>query len=243
MSKRSHTFRLAFLTVAVILLADFLYFRVPEMLLVREMARWPSTQARVLAKEVDDAGDDIGYRVRISFRPVPDGPEVVASRYVTTEQYKSTQPGQVIPVAYDPANPETNAYPFDSREQAVNKWRPGTVSFMAFLMLLGLVLGFEVYVQGERRLARDGVLGWGKVLPSGKTEEGKAEYWMCCEFRPPGSHRTYRHILTVTPEVREQHGQPGSPLAFLYDPAKPKRHKPLIEFRLIEFIGEGLGTS
>jgi len=118
------------------------------------------------------------------------------------------------------------------------------ILFGGFMMLLGLVLIFEWYVQRERRLARDGVLGWGKVLQSGGTGEAnaKVEHWIVYEFQSPGSDRTYRHTVTATPEFREQYGKPGSQLAFLYDPAKPKRHKPLVEFRMIEFIGKGLGT-
>lgn len=246
-SKRCRVVRLSFLIVGVIVLVDFLYLGVPSIRRAREMARWPSTEGRILEKKVDDAGDDIGYLLRISFRPVPDGPEVVASSYVTAEQYRTAQPVQRIPVVYDPANPETNCLPFDSRDQAVNvnKWGPETRLFGGFMMLLGLVLIFEWYVQWERRLARDGVLGWGKVLQSGGTEEAnaKVEHWIVYEFQPPGSDRTYRHTITGTPEFREQYGKPGSQLAFLYDPAKPKRHKPLVEFRQIEFIGKGLGTS
>jgi hypothetical protein len=110
------------------------------------------------------------------------------------------------------------------------------ILFGMFMMLLGMVLTFECYVQWERRLARNGVLGWGKVLQSD-------EHWIVYEFQPPGSDRTYRHTVMARPEFREQYGKPGSQLAFLYDPAKPQRHKPLVEFRMIEFIGKGMGTS
>jgi hypothetical protein len=124
---------------------------------------------------------------------------------------------------------------------AAAAWQAGVREVAAACLFsplpLAVVVGlWEWLIRHERDLARRGELAVGRITASGINRVGKGtEYpYVCFEFPLP-SGEVVQSQSDVPRELYDRLGQAGSPVAVLWDPRRPRRCRPVLAFRFVEF--------
>jgi hypothetical protein len=96
----------------------------------------------------------------------------------------------------------------------------------------------EFWMWRERVLAQEGTATWCHVLESGERKGGKGgvTHWLRFEFQPADVTWSLNRQVTVTKDFRDAFGKPGTKLALLYLPWRPKRNKLLSQLWIVEFV-------
>ncbi|MBN8712260.1 MAG: hypothetical protein BGO12_18025 [Verrucomicrobia bacterium 61-8] len=125
-------------------------FGVRTVLQARESATWPSAQGIILSSTVKTQSDSDGttYKPEVTYTYTVDGTEYrgdliaygmkgSSASYGFAQHYDKKYPeGSTIPVAYDPAKPQTSVL-----EPGVSKRAFITVAFGAIFAINGLLFG------------------------------------------------------------------------------------------------------
>jgi hypothetical protein len=171
--------------------------------------------------------------VTFTFRP-EGGPEVTAVRFTRSGRAKEARPGQAIPVVYLPAAPQANCWPFDDGdERKEHRHRADMLWLLCVLWLLSAVV-MELSLLRQRFLARRGVLAWAHVLEVGVSRgRRRVRYWCRYEFQD-GTGTPVCFCVRVARAFQERH-RPGTRVALLYLPGRPRSHQFLAEFWAFDF--------
>jgi hypothetical protein len=108
--------------------------------------------------------------------------------------------------------------------------------------VLGLAFTcLECSLRRELRLARQGEAVVGRVLDRGKTRmKNSLAYWVCYVFAAPDG---LRNGTAEVPGAAWLSLTPGGELAVLYDPERPRHHRPLLALSRVRFLPQQLAGA
>ena len=148
--------------------------------------------------------------------------------------FDSLTEGGAWPVTYLPARPETHCLgrPEPLLRAHNRGWVIGAATVAA---ALGLAAGcLEWGLRRELRLARHGEAAVGRVLDLGKVRmKNGMRYWVNYAFLAPDGPRNGTDDV---PGAAWLSLAPGAELAVLYDPERPRRHRPLVALTRVRFL-------
>jgi hypothetical protein len=160
---------------------------------------------------------------------------------VSRESFDSLAEGGACPVTYLPSRPEAHCL---GRPEPILRahdrgWLTAT-AVVAAALGLGFT-GLEWSLRRELRLAREGEAAVGRVLDRGKTRmKNSLAYWVSYAFAVPDGPRSG---TAEVPGGAWLSLAPGTELAVLYDPERPRRHRPLLALTRVRFLpSEGPGA-
>lgn len=189
--------------------------------------------ARVLHKSSESGGKG-GKRYYAEYAFEAGGRTHSFKTLVTHDLFGSLREGGPCPVTYLPSRPETHC--LGRPEPLLRAHNLGWVTGAAVVAgLLGLgFAGLEWSWRRELRLARHGEAAVGRVMDLGKvrTKNGM-RYWVSYAFLAPDGPRTGTDDL---PGGAWLSLAPGAELAVLYDPERPRRHRPLLALTRVRFL-------
>jgi hypothetical protein len=153
---------------------------------------------------------------------------------VAQDLFDSLREGGACPVTYLPSRPETHCLgrPEPLLRAHNRGWLTGAAVVAA---LLGVAsAGLEWSLRRELRLARHGEAAVGRVLDLGKVRmKNGLRYWVSYAFLAPDGPRNGTDDV---PSAAWLSLAPGAEMAVLYDPGRPRRHRPLLALTRVRFL-------
>jgi hypothetical protein len=153
---------------------------------------------------------------------------------VSREMYDSLAEGGACSVTYLPSRPETHCLgrPEPILRDHNRGWLTGAAVVAALLGIASACL--EWSLRRELRLARHGEGVVGRVLACGKTRmKNSLSYWVSYVFAAPDG---LRNSTAEVPGDVWCSLVPGTELAVLYDPERPRHHRPLLALTRVRFL-------
>jgi hypothetical protein len=158
---------------------------------------------------------------------------------VSREMYDSLAEGGSCPVTYLPSRPQTHC--LGRPEPILHGLNRGWV-IGAAVVAAALGVGFaclEWSLRRELRLARHGEAVVGRVLDLGKVRmKNCMRYWVSYAFLAPDGPRSGTDDV---PGGAWLSLAPGAELPVLFDPARPRHHRPLFALTRVRFFPPHLG--
>jgi hypothetical protein len=191
--------------------------------------------ARVLSKSWQSGKGGGRYYVEYTFEA--GGRARAFKTQATRDLFDSLVEGGACPVTYLPSRPETHCL---GRPEPILRahnqgWLCGA-AVVAALLGIGLTC-LEWSLRRELRLARQGEAVVGRVLDLGKVRmKNGMRYWVSYAFLAPDGPRNGTHDV---PGAAWLSLAPGAELAVLYDPERPRRHRPLVALTRVRFRPPG----
>ncbi len=180
-------------------------------------------------------------RLEYSFR-AGDGTPIHADSAVALTVYDKITAGQAVPVIYLPENPKVEHWLFDNEVQRSNVMYLTIGHALAALLAAIILRVVEGPLGRELRLARNGVVALGQIVTVGKPRGRRGVVKITYTFRTAvgasieGTCNLPRRFPAHTLE-------PGTPISVLYDPKKPRVHKPRLALGAVEFGDVGKAKS
>jgi hypothetical protein len=191
-----------------------------------------SASARVLHKSCIRA-----KRCYVEYAFEADGRTLTFKTEVSRDLFDSVAEGGACPVIYLPSRPGTNC--LGRPEPILRDHNRGWLTAAAVVAaVLGLAFaGLEWNLRRELGLARHGEGAVGSVLDRGKIRmKNGLSYWVSYAFAAPDGPRSGTADVPGGPWLSLT---PGAPLAVLYDPTRPRRHRPLLALTRVRFPSPG----
>jgi hypothetical protein len=177
------------------------------------------------------------FRLEYTFTRV-DGDAMNGESIVTAAVFERTAEEQPVKVVYLPANPAVERWLFDNDAMRANAMYLTVGHGIAALLAVIVLRVVERPLQRELRLARHGVVAQGQIVSVGKPRGRRGTVRIIYSFhiatgaKMQGACNLPRRFPVHTLE-------PGAAVDVLYDPRRPRLHKPRLALDFVEF-GEAI---